>query len=257
MLPHGILALSISTVVFPAMSRLYQQGRIDEFRAIFAQASRLLFLLSAPAAVLLFFFRVPIVQLLYQRGAFDAASTRLVADPVAFFAIGLVSYALVEVLTRAFYAMHDTRTPVIAGVLTIILNIILCAALVGSFGHVALALSLSLTTTIEGIILFTVLRGRLGAIGPRRQQWLVRASLATLCMVVVAWLVSPRVIASVDATTISWLVRMIFFAFAVVVVGGSYVVAGVMVGIPEFAEGSRRLAARLPIGRRRLSHEHG
>ena len=75
-----------------------------------------------PAAVVLFLFRTPIVQTLFQTGAFSADSTALVAAPLGFLAAGLVSYALVEALARAFYAMHDTRTPVIAGIAIIVLN---------------------------------------------------------------------------------------------------------------------------------------
>src|SRR5918994_98450 len=125
MLPHGVLALSVSTVILPTLSRLWQVGDTAAFRATLGNALRPLLFLSVPASVILFAFRLPIVQTLFQTGAFSTESTTLVAAPLAFLAAGLASYALVEALTRAFYAMHDTWTPVIAGIAIMALNILI------------------------------------------------------------------------------------------------------------------------------------
>ena len=92
MLPHGVVALSISTVIFPTMARLYKQGRLEDLSATFRRALRPLIFLSLPAAVGLFFYRTAIVQTLFQAGAFSSASTDLVASALALFAVGLVSY---------------------------------------------------------------------------------------------------------------------------------------------------------------------
>src|SRR4029079_9856727 len=96
MLPHGVLALSVSTVILPTLSRLWQQGEIARFRETLAGAVRPLLFLSVPAAVMLFAFRLPIVQTLFQTGAFSAESTTLVAAPLAFLAAGLVRYAIAQ-----------------------------------------------------------------------------------------------------------------------------------------------------------------
>ncbi|HEX5498292.1 MAG TPA: murein biosynthesis integral membrane protein MurJ, partial [Thermomicrobiales bacterium] len=138
MLPHGVLALSISTVVFPTMARLFQAGDLPALRRTFGQALRPLLFLSVPAAIGLYFFRTAIVQTIFQSGAFSGHSTLLVVAPLAWFAVGLVAYAAVEVLARVFYAMHDTWTPVAAGLVTIGLNIALGLALIDRFGFPAL-----------------------------------------------------------------------------------------------------------------------
>jgi putative peptidoglycan lipid II flippase len=164
MLPHGVLALSVSTVILPTLSRLWQAGDTAAFRTTLGNALRSLLFLSLPAAVILFAFRVPIVQTLFQTGAFSAESTSLVAAPLAFLAAGLVSYALVESLTRAYYAMHDTRTPVIAGIGIVALNVVVGVALLDRIGYVGLALALSLSTTVEAIILIVVLGRRIGSV---------------------------------------------------------------------------------------------
>ncbi|HET9234011.1 MAG TPA: lipid II flippase MurJ, partial [Candidatus Eisenbacteria bacterium] len=135
MLPHGVLALSVSTVILPTLSRLWQQGETARFRETLAGAVRPLLFLSVPATIVLVFFRVPLVQTLLQSGAFSAASTELVAAPLAFLGAGLVGYAVVEALARAFYAMHDTRTPVATGIAIIVLNIALGLALLPRLGY--------------------------------------------------------------------------------------------------------------------------
>ena len=100
----------------------------------------------------------------------SAPSTRtrhvLVAPALGFLAVGLVWYALVEVLTRIFYAMQDTVTPVVAGIVIIVVNMIWACVLVDRIGHVGLALALSVSTGIEAVILVVVLRRRIGGFDP-------------------------------------------------------------------------------------------
>ena len=172
MLPHGVLALSVSTVILPTLSRLWQVGDTAAFRATLGNALRPLLFLSVPASVILFAFRLPIVQTLFQTGAFSTESTTLVAAPLAFLAAGLASYALVEALTRAFYAMHDTRTPVIAGIAIMALNILIGVTLLDRMGYLALALALSLSTTVEAMILIVVLGRRIGGVSTKTRDWL-------------------------------------------------------------------------------------
>ena len=245
MLPHGVVALSISTVIFPTMSRLYQQGNIPELRATFGRALRPLLFLTFPCAVGLFFYRTAIVQTLFQSGAFSGASTVLVADPLALFALGLIAYALVEVLTRAFYAMHDTATPVAAGIATIVLNVALSALLVGRYGHSALALSLSLTTAIEGAILLVVLRRRLGRATPSDLGWLARVVAATTVMAVVARIVAPRVTAATEPGVAPRLLQFLLFAYALALTGATYLMATHLLRVPEVQQ-AVNLMERLP-----------
>lgn len=245
MLPYGVLALSISTVIFPTMARYFEQGNILELRATFGRALRPLLFLTIPSAVILFFFRTAIIQTIFQHGAFDAASTALVSGPLAMFALGLVGYAVVEVLARAFYAMHDTRTPVIAGIAVIVLNIALSAILVGRFGHTALALSLSATTTIEAIVLFTILRRRVGVQLGVSLPWLGRVLAAALVMGVISFIVAPWVTAATDPDLGFRLVQIVFLAYALGVVGAAYLVGAFILRLPELAQVWDRLPARV------------
>jgi putative peptidoglycan lipid II flippase len=161
MLPHGVFAMSLATVTFPTMAAQYAEGSLDGVRGTLARATRVLLFLVLPSAVGLFVLRREIVATLLQIGAFTAISRELVASALAYFALGLVAYAVVEVLTRAFYALHDTATPVSVSVGTVVLNLGLSLALTRALGWglEGLALSLATTTTVE-MILMWVLLGR-------------------------------------------------------------------------------------------------
>jgi putative peptidoglycan lipid II flippase len=129
--------------------------------------------LSIPAALGLILLRRPLITLLYQRGAFDERSTDLVAWALLWFGLGLVSHSVVEILARAFYALHDTRTPVMVGVGAMSLNVILSFSLTALFAragwmpHGGLALANTLATTLEMGGLIFLMRRRLGGLESR------------------------------------------------------------------------------------------
>jgi putative peptidoglycan lipid II flippase len=246
MLPHGVLALSISTVILPTLSRLWQQGDVTAFRATLGSAMRPLIFLSLPAAVILFAFRTAIVQTLFQTGAFSAESTSLVAAPLAFLAAGLVSYALVEALTRAFYAMHDTRTPVIAGVAIIALNLALGVALIDRFGYLALAFALSASTTVEAGILAVILHKRLGGVGKGARIWFGRLLVATAITALVAGVLASPLAEATTPGNGPRLQQILLFAGVLGVVGVVYLAVTWMLRIPELSMVLDQVARRLP-----------
>lgn len=246
MLPHGVLALSISTVILPTLSRLWQQGDVGAFRTTLGSALRPLIFLSLPAAVILFAFRTSIVQTLFQTGAFSAESTALVAAPLAFLAAGLVSYALVEALTRAFYAMHDTRTPVIAGVAIIALNLALGVALIGRFGYVALAFALSASTTVEAVILAAILHRRLGGIDKGARIWFGRLLVATAITATVSALLAPSLAEATTPGNAPRLLQLVLFVATLGLVGLVYLAVTWILRVPELSTMLAQVARRFP-----------
>ncbi len=246
MLPHGILALSVSTVILPTLSRFWQQGDTDAFRATLARAIRPLFFLSLPASVALFAFRTSIVQTLFQTGAFSSESTGLVASPLAFLAAGLVSYAIVEALTRAFYAMHDTRTPVLAGLVVIALNLAIGLALLDRMGYLSLALGLSVSTTIEAIILALVLRRRLGTIATEARAWVARVLLAAAVTAAVAALLAQPLAEVTTPGAVPKILQLLVFLLALSVVAAVYLASSWILRIPELATFLTHLVRRFP-----------
>jgi putative peptidoglycan lipid II flippase len=253
MLPHGVLALSVSTVILPTLSRLWQAGDTAAFRVTLGNALRPLVFLSLPAAVILFAFRLSIVQTLFQTGAFSAESTTLVAAPLAFLAAGLVSYALVEALTRGFYAMHDTRTPVIAGTGIVALNIVVGVALLDRLGYLALALALSLSTTVEAMILIVVLGRRIGGVSGHTRLWLLKVIACTAIAALAAAVLADPLAEATTPGNGPRLQQIAVFLLALGVVAIVYVGSAWMLRISEISVILDHLCRRIPPLRRLAS----
>ncbi len=188
LLPQGIVAQGIATAAFPTFSHLIAQGKMDEMRSALSATLRAVFYISIPASFGLFVLRVPVIQVLFQRGAFDVGSTEAVAAALQFYAAGLFAHAGVEIVTRAFYAMHDTATPVTIGVGAMAANIALSLLLIGPMGYPGLALSNSLATIGEMLALIYVIRRRVAGFGGREMgASLARVIVASLGMAWAAW----------------------------------------------------------------------
>jgi putative peptidoglycan lipid II flippase len=247
MLPHGVLALSISTVAFPALAALYSKGDQTSFRDLLDRTLRPLLFLTIPASVGLLLLREPIVQALYQRGNFDATSTALVTAPLAWFAIGLVGYGVTEILTRVFFATRDTMTPVVTGVLTIVLNVILCALFVGSMSQSGLALSLSATTGAEAVILMLFLRHRIGhVVAPDFWSWLARVLAATACMGVVVFATVTKLEEAMRTAMGQPLKEYPIFLYAMLMYVFAFIVFALVFRIPELQAVIGKIASKLP-----------
>ncbi|MCC6166649.1 MAG: murein biosynthesis integral membrane protein MurJ [Caldilineaceae bacterium] len=162
LLPLGIFAQAIGTAVFPTFAAQVAAGEREAMRATFGLILRTVFFLTLPAAVGLWVLRVPLVRVLLERGEFGAESTALVAMALQAYAVGLTAHAAVEIGVRAFYALHDTWTPVRIGVGAMLLNIALSLVWVGVWGHVGLALANSVATSVEMALLLWLLHRRMG-----------------------------------------------------------------------------------------------
>ncbi len=194
LMPQAAIAQSIATAMMPTLAAQYARGRLDEVRDSLAGILRGILLLSVPASVGLMLLRVPVVQVLLERGAFTQRSTQLVAWGLLWYAAGLVGHSVMEVLARAFYALHDTKTPVMVGVVAMSLNVafsLVFSALferVGWMPHGGLAAANSLATALEtGGLLFLMRRRLQGLEGNRVLRGLGAASLGSGVMGVVLW----------------------------------------------------------------------
>lgn len=246
MLPHGVLAISISTVAFPSLAALYSRGDREGFGRLLDRTMRPLIFLSVPASIGLWLVRRPIVSVIFESGRFDAASTDLVSSALTWFAIGLVGYGVTEIVTRVFYAMRDTRTPVVTGVLTIILNLILCALFIQSLGHRGLALSLSVTTAAEAIIMMFFLRYRTGRVfSPGFFGWLVKVLLAGAAMAATILATVPRLNRVLDSD-VHLAVHLLYFAVCMGLYALTFAWAAWALRIPEFHSSLNKIIARMP-----------
>lgn len=184
LLPEGIIAQSVAIAAFPTFSALVARNEYTAMRGVFLTTLRSVLYLTLPATVGLILLREPLVITLLQRGAFDARSSLATAWALLFYALGLASHATLELITRAFYAVHDTRTPVGVGVAAMIANALLSVAFIALFRqlgwapHGGLALANTLATTAEMGTLLYLLHRRLQILSHAREllESLVRIS---------------------------------------------------------------------------------
>ncbi|HEY6408951.1 MAG TPA: murein biosynthesis integral membrane protein MurJ, partial [Ktedonobacteraceae bacterium] len=153
LLPLGIFGMAVATAAFPTLAENYAMGRLDRYRSIIQETLRSILFLSIPSSVGLIVLGLPIVQVLLEHGAYNLESAIYTTFPLAGFAIGLAGLSSVEILTRSFYALRDSVTPVIVSVLQFIFKIALSLILINiavwgpQWGTFALALSTSIAGT--------------------------------------------------------------------------------------------------------------
>jgi putative peptidoglycan lipid II flippase len=201
LMPLMLIAQAIATASLPTFSTQAALGKLDEMRNSLSTTIRTVFLLSIPAAMGMILLRFPLIRLLYENGTtFTPESTELVAWALFWYTIGLVGHSVVEITSRAFYAMQDTRTPVIIGVSIMTLNVVL-SIILGPFflrlGWLAiggLALANSIATSLEAVLLLVIMRKRLNGLeGTRILQLLWKVVLAVIIMGFLIWWVTTGI----------------------------------------------------------------
>lgn len=246
LLPQGVLAQAVATAAFPTFSEQAARGERAALRSALAATLRAVFALSLPAAVGLIVLRRLLVTLIFERGAFDQASTELVAWALLFFALGLVAHAGLEIVARAFYAMHYTVTPLFIGGGAMLLNVGLSLALPPLFDSVGwyplggLALANSIATIIELVGLLWIVRGRLGGLEGRR-------SLRMLLRIVVAATLMGIALAALLSTSI--FDNILVLGILSIILGGSvYFGAAWLMGVEEVRAVVLLMARRIKRG---------
>ena len=156
-IPVGIIGVPLGVVLFPSMSREHALGETATYVAMVTRAVRLLVFAMVPLAALGIALRVPVVDLLFGYGKFDTAAVSSTAATLALFLIGLPAHASIAVLARAFYARQDTRTPVLAAILAVVVNTVLGVALVGTLDLPGLALAIAAAAWVEAAVLLIAL----------------------------------------------------------------------------------------------------
>jgi len=168
MLPQGVFAMALATVAFPTFSELVALRDTAGLRRTLSATLRTVLYLTVPASVGLLLLRAPVIEVLLERGAFTQASTDAVAFALQFYALGLFAHAVVEIVARAFYALHDTRTPVVIGLGAMTANVVLSLILIRPLSFGGLALANTLATVSEMGVLMWIMRRRLGSIDMAR-----------------------------------------------------------------------------------------
>jgi putative peptidoglycan lipid II flippase len=187
-MPIGLFGISIATAALPGISSYAASNNAHGVRRDVSRGLRMMLMLNIPATAGLVVLAIPIVQLIFEHGRFTPADTAATAAALAYYAPGLVGYSVVKLLSPAFYALRDSRVPVIASALSVVFNIALNLMLVRVLGHRGLALGTAMAALVNASVLLWALRERLGGLEGRRTLTAIwKISLASVVMAVAAY----------------------------------------------------------------------
>jgi putative peptidoglycan lipid II flippase len=162
--PLGIFGVALATAILPTLSAQAAKGSMDELRQTVGFGLRMIAFIILPAMAGLILLRIPLVHLFFEHGAFSSADTEGTAVALLGYAVGLWAFAGIRIIVAAFYSMQDTKTPAMAAVAAMVINILLALTLMGPLQHAGLALATALSAMANITILVAVLTHRLHGI---------------------------------------------------------------------------------------------
>ena len=186
MLPVGSFAAAIGLSVFPTMTSHVGRGEMEEYKQNLTMGLRTIIFITLPASAGLMALSRPVVRAMYQQGAVTSEQIEMVSVILVFYCIGIVGYGSQQILNRGFYAVQDTKSPVLINVFVLLFNIVLSIALVGPLEYRGLALAYSLTGLLSMAVLGFFLRRK---IGPYGGQALLKSALQSVAASVVMALI--------------------------------------------------------------------
>jgi len=191
-LPLGLFGIAISTATFPVMAERIAAGEVEGFKKLFSGSLRAVFFLAVPSAALLVVLAGPILRLLWRSGRFDETAVSAATFCLVFYAFALIGLSGLQIVNRAFYSLKDTVTPPVIGVAYTVLIVALTLGLKSTgLQYAAVAAATSVGATVGMILMFEILRRRLGGVqGGEIARSFVRVALASLALAAVAFYVS-------------------------------------------------------------------
>jgi len=187
-MPIGLFGISIATASLPTISGHAANRNDPGLRQAVSSGLRMMLMLNVPATLGLLVLATPIVRLIFERGRFTSADTAATAAALVCYTPGLMGYSAVKLISPSFYALGNSRVPVIASAVSIVFNITLNLVLVRSLGHRGLALGTAAGALLNAGVLLVMLRMRLGGLDGRRLLTAaVKISLASIAMALAAY----------------------------------------------------------------------
>lgn len=209
----GIIGVSFAIAVFPSLSEAIESDNKKKFVEIFISTTRQVLYLMIPMMLLFLILRAQIVRVVVGAGAFDWAATISTADTLAFFALTFIPQALIFILARAFYALHDTVTPLTTGAVSALVGLLAAFAFTDSFGVTALAMAYSLAAIINAVLMWVILRQRMGSLAESELLVTIyKLSTAGLVAAVVMQVLKPVALSVISLDTFIGVFSQGFFA---------------------------------------------
>jgi len=158
-LPVGLFGSTIGTAALPALAQNTARKETEEFKKTFLSSFFQIFYLTLPVCAVLLVLRIPVVRLAFGAKNFPWQATLLTGKTLAFFSVAILAQSLIQVLIRGFYALHNTRTPLLIGAFSVLANVLLSIYLTFGLGMgiLGLALAISLTSFFQALFLFVFL----------------------------------------------------------------------------------------------------
>lgn len=163
-IPIGLFGASLAQATLPTLSAAWAKKNMDEFKSVFLSSFHQILFLVVPLSAMLIVLRIPAVRLVFGASRFDWDATVLTGKTLAFFSISLFAQALIHLLARGFYALHDSRTPVIIGGASVLINTVLSIVFIQVF-HMpiwSLAISTSVASIVNAVLLLVYLYRKVG-----------------------------------------------------------------------------------------------
>ena len=234
-LPLAIFGISLATAALPKMTKEVALNDMEGMKRTISFSLRTVFTVMLPAAVGLMILSGPIIRILFQRGEFTTYSTAITSNALIFYSVGLFAYAGIKILVGAYYSMGDTRTPVRTASISLGVNLVLNLALMWPLKVGGLALATSIAASTNFVILYIILKKRIGDIGTSRiVSSFLKTVLASLIMGVFTVLFSLWVFKITGPSGIKAALGLLAIIFAS---GLVYIASGYLVGL----EGVRRM----------------
>jgi putative peptidoglycan lipid II flippase len=240
--PVGVFGVAMAMAVLPTLSEHATKGDTEALRKDFSFALRLLMVIAIPAMVGLMILRVPIVNLLFQRGEFDLKATEGTAFSLLFYSLGIWSMVGVKVVVAAFYSMQDTKTPVKVAIVALVTNILLSIWLMIPLKHGGLALANAISSWVNFTLLFIVLRKRLHRVDGRKiTRTVLKATVASGGMGIICWLMSSG---SLWYTSGTYLKKTLLLSGIILISVLFYLLMGLFLRLDEMKELKRLFGSK-------------
>ena len=179
----SVFVLAVITVIFPLLSKETRKEDKKTTLNIMVGSLNTITIVVVPLTVGAIVLAEPLINLLFERGQFDAVATSMTSTAFRFYIIGLIGFSFKDIVSRVFYSMQDTKTPMILGVVAVTINIILNFILIGPLAHGGLALATAVSGIVSSLLLILVLRRRMGSIqGKRIAICLFKSGVSALVM---------------------------------------------------------------------------
>ncbi|MBU3845599.1 MAG: murein biosynthesis integral membrane protein MurJ, partial [Candidatus Acinetobacter avistercoris] len=194
-LPLGLIGVAIGTVILPALSMRKAEQDQNKFKEMLDWAARIIVFAGIPASVALFMLSTPIIQALFQHGAFSLHDTQMTALALQCMSMGVLAFMLIKVFAPGFYAIQDTKTPVRVGLMAVAANAILNVIFISIFKyigweeqHMALAISSSGSALVNaGMLYFYLHKRNIFRFGPHWKKLFIQFTVGNVVMIAALW----------------------------------------------------------------------